>query len=90
MNKKERKLLEEKISAAVSETVKAHGLQSTAAFLKSVKKHSKAISKKLVKELAPPVKKGVSEKPKTAAVKKAATAKKPTSLAVKNQSKPKK
>ena len=64
MDKKDRKLLEEKIILAVSETVKNNSLQTTPTFLKSVKKHSKAIAKKLMKELDAVVKKAASAKAK--------------------------
>ena len=83
MTKKERKFLEEKIAAAVSETVKTNGLPSSEVFLKNVKKHAKAIAKKLLKELAVPEKKATTVVPKKAAVKRVTKAKKPATLPVK-------
>jgi hypothetical protein len=54
MNKKKRKELEEKIAFSIAETIKLQGLKSSAIFLKSVKKHSKTLAKKLLKDLTPP------------------------------------
>ena len=76
MDKKDRKLLEEKIILAVSETVKNNSLQTTPTFLKSVKKHSKAIAKKLMKELDAVVKKAASAKAKKVSTAKTAAPKK--------------
>ncbi|MBL0048261.1 MAG: hypothetical protein IPP32_09235 [Bacteroidetes bacterium] len=90
MTKKERKELEEKMIVAITETVKLHGLKSTATFLKSVKKHSKVIAKKLMKELAdkanPPAvsansaKRGVTKKSVKSSNLKAPASKKSPSL----------
>ncbi len=51
MTKKERKELEEKMIDAITDSVKLQGHKTTDAFLKSVKKHSKVLAKKLMKEL---------------------------------------
>ena len=83
MDKKERKHLEEKITTAVSETVKTDGKQLSSTFLKNVKKHAKAIAKKLLKETALSVLKTTATKRKKAPLKKAASPKKSPVLTAK-------
>jgi hypothetical protein len=61
MTKQERKLLEGKLTVAITETLKSEGLKVAVTQLKNIKKHSKAIAKKLVKTTKPAVVKSTTK-----------------------------
>ncbi len=83
MEKKARKQVEEKISTVIVETLKLQGFLSNSGFLKNVKKHSKAIVKKLFKEIKEKENASlkVAPKPKKAAVKSTAKPQQKSKLA---------